>query len=309
VTKEKILVIKLGALGDFVLAMGAMEAIRRHHPQAEITLLTTRPFVDLAQRSRWFNHVLIDQRPKFYELVGWVNLAKKLNAGQFTRVYDLQMNDRTAMYYRLFLKKPEWSGKVKGASHLFKPAPDLRPHAFFQHRAQLKELGIEVGYPDLSWMTADISLFGLKRPYVLFVPGSAPHRPEKRWPALKYAALAIKFMRRGYDVVLLGGPAERDIMDKISQSAPGVYDFSGRTSFFDIVSLAKTASGAVGNDTGPMHFIAAAGCPAVSLFSGASDPLRAAPVGAAVTVMQADLIDDLSVDEVMKNLKLRDIAA
>ncbi len=41
---EKILVIKLGALGDFIQAMGPMAAIRRHHPDADITLLTTEPF-------------------------------------------------------------------------------------------------------------------------------------------------------------------------------------------------------------------------------------------------------------------------
>ena len=69
--QERILVIKLSALGDFLVAMGAMEAIRKHHPKDHITLLTTRPFLDIAQRSGYFNEILIDRRPidlSFFEL-------------------------------------------------------------------------------------------------------------------------------------------------------------------------------------------------------------------------------------------------
>ena len=47
----RILVIRLGALGDFVQSFGPFSAIRAHHPEARITLLTTAPFADLARRS------------------------------------------------------------------------------------------------------------------------------------------------------------------------------------------------------------------------------------------------------------------
>ncbi len=46
---ERILVIKHGALGDFLLATGAFQAIRRHHANAEITLLTTRPYAEFGR--------------------------------------------------------------------------------------------------------------------------------------------------------------------------------------------------------------------------------------------------------------------
>src|SRR5215471_14975786 len=62
-TRENILVIKHGALGDFVQAMGAAAAIRAHHQGAEITLLTTAPFADLARSSPYFDQVWIDERP------------------------------------------------------------------------------------------------------------------------------------------------------------------------------------------------------------------------------------------------------
>lgn len=306
--RQKILVIKLSALGDFILAMGAMAAIRKHHPSAHITLLTTRPFVDMAQRSRYFDEVLTDARPRLFDLGGWVSLFKTLNRGGFSRVYDLQLNDRTALYYRLFLKKPEWSGVVRGASHFYANPKWRQMHAFKRHQEMMAEMGIEVSRPNLDWMTVDVSFFGVKKPYVLLVPGSAPTRPDKRWPALKYGALSLRLMREGYNVAVLGTEAEREVIGRIIKSCPDVYDLSGRTTFYDIATLAKEAVGAVGNDTGPTHIISLAGCPVVALFSGASDPAQSAPVGEAVTIIQSDNIADITLDDVLKNMAARHAA-
>lgn len=305
---QRILVIKLSALGDFILALGAMAAVRGAHPQAHITLLTTRPFVDIAQRSGYFNEIIVDSRPKMFNVAGWLYLFKMLNRGNFTRVYDLQLNDRSAVYYRLMLKKPEWSGVIKGASHFY-ANPDWRQmHAFQRHKAMLAELGMEVSIPDLSWMKSDIEFFGLKKPYVLLVPGSAPTWPEKRWPAIRYGALGFKLIKEGYDVAVLGTSAEAEVIERVLKSGPGIIDLSGRTSLYDIATLARSAAGAVGNDTGPTHLIAMSGCPTVALFSGASHPELSAPVGGSVTIIQSDNIDDISLDDVKKNLKTRDAA-
>ena len=303
---ENILVIKLSALGDFVLALGAMEAIRRHHGSAHITLLTTRNFLDIAQRSGYFNDIIVDPRPKFYEFQGWYFLFKRLNRGNFTRVYDLQLNERTKIYHRLFLKTPEWSGVIAG-SPLFYPNPDWRDmHAFRRHQEMLKLAGIEVRLPDLSWMTSDISLFNLKIPYILLIPGSASAHPEKRWPAIRYGALGQKLMRDGYNVAVIGTRAETDVIERVVKSCPGIADLSGQTSLYDIATLARFASGAVGNDTGPTHLAAVAGCPTVALFcTAASNPGHSAPIGKSVQIIQADDLGDVSMGDVYKNFKPR----
>ncbi|OYW09809.1 MAG: ADP-heptose--LPS heptosyltransferase, partial [Rhodospirillales bacterium 12-71-4] len=57
-----ILVIRLGALGDLVQSFGPFAAIRAHHPEARIVLLTTPPFAGLARRSPWFDDVWADGR-------------------------------------------------------------------------------------------------------------------------------------------------------------------------------------------------------------------------------------------------------
>ena len=62
--QQKILVIKLGALGDFIQAAGPFKSIRIHHKSEDITLLTTTKFVDLANASPWFDKIKIDTRPK-----------------------------------------------------------------------------------------------------------------------------------------------------------------------------------------------------------------------------------------------------
>ena len=306
---ENILVIKLSALGDFILAMGAMEAIRRHHKGARITLLTTRPFVDIAERSGWFDDIIIDERPGFADIKNWYFLFRRFNDGDFLRVYDLQLNDRTAVYYRLFLKKPEWSGVVKG-SRLFYPNPDWREmHAFERHKEILKLANIDVALPDLSWMQADTSPFGLEKPYILMVPGSAPSRPEKRWPALRYGTLARKLMKDGFTVALLGTKAESDVIERVMKTCPGLIDLSGRTSLYDIAALSRNAAGAVGNDTGPLHLIALSGCPTVALFcTTVSRPAQSAPIGKFVYIVQSEDLADISVETVYKSLKPREAA-
>ena len=98
---RRILVIKLGALGDFIYALGPMQAIRRHHPEAEITLLTRQAYAELGERSGLFDSVWTDTEPKLFNLPGVLSLRAKLTGAAFDRVYDLQTSDRTGVYYRL----------------------------------------------------------------------------------------------------------------------------------------------------------------------------------------------------------------
>lgn len=307
--QKKILVIKLGALGDFILALGAMEAVRRHHKDAHITLLTTRMFKDMAERSGYFNNIIVDSRPKFYELGDWYFLFRHLNAGNFTRVYDLQLNDRTKVYRRLFMNAPEWSGVIAG-SPLFYPNPGWRNmHAFKRHQEILKVAGIDMQMPDISWMTSDISLIKPKEPYILFIPGSAPTRPEKRWPALRYGALGLKLIKDGYQVAVLGTKAEAEEIGRVVAACPGAIDLCGRTSLYDLATLARGAAGAVGNDTGPTHLVALSGCPTIALFcSKVSNPAHSAPVGKSVQAIAAEDLGDISVGDVYKNFKPKSAA-
>jgi len=299
--RQNILVIKLGALGDFIQALGPMKAIRKHHPHDKITLLTTKPFVKLAEKTGYFDDIWIDDRPKWFHIKQWLDLRKKFNKGTFCRVYDLQNNDRTSFYFKLFSPKPEWVGIASGASHRNTSPERTKGQAFDGHIQTLKLAGIEnIEIDPMDWIDEDIDVFDLSRPYVLIVPGSAPSRPEKRWPSYYYGQLCLDLQEKGYQPVLIGTEDERDVTAQIKQICAEAYDLTGKTTLFQIIALARGAFGSVGNDTGPMHMIAPTGCPSLVLFSKGSDPVRHAPKGKKVISLQRETLDDLSVDEVIQ---------
>lgn len=283
----RILVIKLGALGDFMLAFGPFAAIRAQHPAAEVTLLTTAPFADLARDSRWFDRVLTDSRPRWWDLPALVRLRRALQGFDF--VYDLQTSGRSSHYHRM-AGRPPWSGIARGASHPHaNPARD-RMHTLDRQREQLAMAGIPaVPSPDLSWLTAGGSV--LPQPYALLVPGAAPHRPAKRWPAARFGELARLLNRQGLRPVVAGAGADRPLAAEIAAACPATLDLTGRTTLTDLAGLAARAALAVGNDTGPMHLAAAMGCRCVVLFSGRSDPALTAPRGRVTVLRETDLAD------------------
>ncbi len=302
---DRILVIKLGALGDMVQAEGPFQAIRRHHGRAHITLLTTLPFVDFARATGCFDDVWVDARPRGLDLGGWLDLRRRLRGGRFHRVYDLQTSDRSSLYFRLMLpgRRPEWSGIAPGCSY-----PHANPrrdamHTLERQAEQLAQAGIAaVPAPDLGWAQADVRRFGLAEPYVLLVPGGAAHRPAKRWPADRYRALATRLRAAGATPVLIGGPGERALTALIALGLEGVRDLAGETGLLDLAVLARGAAAAIGNDTGPMHVAAAAGCPTVVLYSGQSDPALCAQRGPAVTILRRDSLADLPLAVVLAAL-------
>jgi ADP-heptose:LPS heptosyltransferase len=301
---QNILIIKLGALGDFIQALGPMKSIRDHHPGTHITLLTTHPYDQLALASGSVDAIWIDDRPRLYQVTKWLTLRSRLRLGQFARVYDLQTSERSSSYFRLFPNsaKPEWSGIAKGCSH-----PHNNPNRDFMHtqdrqREQLKMSGIYLVPPtDLSQMNADVSHFNLPKPYGLLVPGGAVHRPAKRWPVDRYAELSAQIKLKGITPVILGSSSENDLAEHIKAIAPDAIDLTGQTSLIEIIGLAKNAKIAVGNDTGPMHMASAAHCPSVVLFSNESDPKLCAPKGQKTAIFTHADLNDLSAQDVLNS--------
>jgi ADP-heptose:LPS heptosyltransferase len=299
---ERILVIKLGALGDFVLATGPMAAIRRHHPAARITLLTTRALAELAEASPHVDEVWYDERPRWSSPRDVLALRRRLREGRFTRVYDLQTSDRSSFYFLLLLPgpRPEWSGIARGASHPQRDPARERMHTIERQKDQLRMAGIDtVPPPDVSWAARPVEHFDMPARYVLLIPGGSAHRPEKRWPIERYAELARRLVTLGLAPVIIGGAQEEGLGKSLAAAAPGTRDLTGRTSFGEIVGLARGAWRTIGNDTGPLHLAVAAGSPATVLFSRASDPGLTAPRGKNVAVLRRDALGDLSVEEVL----------
>ncbi len=311
---EKILVIKLSALGDFVLALAAMKKIREAHRKAHITLLTKSPFEALAKSCPYFNAV--DTGGRAASLSEWIALRRRLKAARYGRVYDLHTSAQSSrIFHMLRPNPPAWSGIALGCS-----MPHANPlrnsmHTLERQADQLMYAGIwpnaptapgSAPSPDLSWILAStpperpVPGAIKPRPYVMFVPGGSAHRPEKRWPAEHYTKLARILYSRGFDIMIIGGPQESALARAIQRQTPRARDLTGHTDFARIAILGAKAVLAVGNDTGPLHLAAAAGAPTIVLFSKASEPSLSAPRGR-VTILQAENLADLAVAQVAQS--------
>lgn len=301
--RQNILIVKLGAFGNIILSLAAFAAIRQHHPNARISVLTSKTYADWLRTFPYFDDVLVDPRPAWWDFATARRLGRVLAGGHFSRVYDLQTSKRSSWYFHLFPVKsrPEWSGIAFGCSH-----PDRDPkrnvlHDTVRQQGQLRQAGISVFPPaDLSWCTGDIGRFGLPPDFALLVPGSSPQRLAKRWPAEHYQTLAGLLLRQGIASVILGATAEKGLAVNI----PAGIDLIGQTNFGDLCDLARAARFAVGNDTGPMHLIAVSGCPSITLFSRDSNPTQCAPVGRWTRILQRPDLADLSVGDVIEELPI-----
>lgn len=299
---EEVLIIRHGALGDLVQSTGPMAAIRKHHADARITLLTTPAFHNFMEACPWIDRIWLDERPKWNQVRRWWLLFKCLREGGFSRVYDLQTSGRSSLYLRAFSfgERPEWSGIAIGASHPHANAARDSMHTLARQSEQLRFAGIDhVPPPDLSWAAAEAAAFDLPERYALLIPGGSAHRPEKRWPAACYAEVADLLSECAVTPVLVGGADERDLAREIAgRAGSATIDLTGRTTLFDLAGLADGALLALGNDTGPAHVVAVSGAPTLTLFSGASDPALCAPVGQRVAVLRHDPLLELSVGRV-----------
>ncbi|MFC3675685.1 glycosyltransferase family 9 protein [Ferrovibrio xuzhouensis] len=298
---ESILVIRHGGLRGIVQALGPLKAIRSYHPRARITLLTTAPYADFLRASGYADMVCSDPLPLFRPS-GWRILLRRLHGEDFDRVYDLQCSLRSSLYFGLMpLPRPEWSGTAWGCSRPYVNPGRGPQHPVERMAEQLRQSGIPVSGPaELDWADADIRSFALPRRYVLLLPGGRRHKGANAfWPPDHYAKLARALVADGIAPVLIGDDGDAPAIGKIAAAAPGSIDLAGRTTPFDLVAMARACLLAVGNDTGALHLLAAAGAPTLALFSAVADPALAAPRGDLVRILRAAALRVVPVEEVL----------
>lgn len=314
----KVLVIKLGALGDVVMATPLLEAIARHHAADELSLLTTPAFAPLF--ADWPRY-----RVTAFARHGWGNnfaVLRWLRRERFDRIYDLQANDRTALWCALSGSR-ERVGNHNRFPYTHHPLDAWRgqSHVFDRMRAVLASAGIdEVGTRPLLPCGEDArrkvarwcETHGLQRERLVLVhAGASPKRPEKIWP--HFAALATRLLDGGLQVVWLGAAPDRERNRQLAQR--GGIDASEAFSLSELAELGRHARFAVTNDSGPMHVLSGAGVPVFGLF-GPSDWRRNHALGQAQHVIAcvehdpqyagqraADCLASLSVDLVWSRLQ------
>lgn len=297
---RRILIIKLGALGDFIHAFHAFAAIRAHHAGDRLALLTTPAYRAVAELAPWFDEVHVDPRAPWWNAPAIWRTARILRGFDF--IYDLQTSRRSNRYFMLAGRRP-WSGIASGCS-----APHANPRRDFMHtierqREQLRIAGItQFPPPYREWLGGAGYRQGLTEPYAMLMPGGAGLGAVKHWPIAGYAEVARVLARRGITPVVIGGVPERALATAIRHACPAAVDLTGGTSIPDLAALAAGAALVLGNDTGPVHLAASVGAPTIVLFSAAGVPEQAAPRGPNgewTTIFHVPDLNDLAPDRVV----------
>lgn len=309
----RILIIKLGALGDVIMATSPVDRIVKHHVNDEVELLTVPAFASLFEGWAGLEIKALPRKGmrSFFNMLKWIRKQR------FQRVYDLQSNDRSGLLCALS-GIPERVGNHPCFPYTHHPPDPWRGQCHIYERSLqlLAAAGIEAepGPPILPPATgtgdrvdAWLQQHGLKDGgFVIMHAGASRNHPEKRWPG--FAMLAEKVAGAGMTVVWIG--TEEDAALNRSLAEQHGMDATGEFSVLELAELGRHAAFAVTNDSGPMHILSASGIPVYGLF-GPTNWRRNHAIGQKDNVIKAGsdrgfsptAIDKLSIATVIERLK------
>ncbi len=284
----KILIVRLGALGDIVHALPVAAALRERHPEAQIDWLVDRrhaavlEFVPAIGR-----RVVVDSR-RWGASFGAV---RELRRGRYDVAVDLQGLVKSAAFARLS-GAPRVIGFARAhlrerlAAGFYSEAcdPGAARHVVDKNLSVLELFGIAerrrqfpIAVPESTAnepVVQRIRRDGM-RGYALVNPGAA--WPNKRWPPARFGEIASLLSARDRLLpVVLWGPGEEPLGSAVVEASHGTALLAARTGIGDVLALARGARLMVSGDTGPLHLAAAVGTPVVALF-GPTDPARNGP--------------------------------
>jgi heptosyltransferase-1 len=319
---RNILVIDFGQLGDVVLSLPALRAIRERFPQAHITVGVGSPGAPIVELSGYADSTLVVDRValrdgfKPLSVMRIAQIVKDVRRAQFDFIIDLHSLYETNLLgflsgapHRLYARRPNRSLDFLAN---FKPPPpveDTRPskHAIDRYLDVLIPLGIKdvSRVPRLKTRPADDATIEqmLKKekaatgaPLVGLFPGAG--HPARRWPLARFVELAERLVRNDeVRIILFAGPEERDFVKEMRASFPR------STLVFDRLSIPQLASALarlavfVTNDTGPMHIATAVGTAVVALLDRPT-PHSFIPTEARHRIIYSRRIAEMTTDEV-----------
>lgn len=290
---KRILIIKPSALGDIILALPALSAMRRSFPNARISWLVRPEFAPLITGHPYISDIIPFDRKQLAKW--WCNadsfkafrsLIRQLKAGEFDLVFDFQGLFRTGYFSWVTGSKRRFGmAGARELAHLFytdKISQDTSSIHLVDYYLKIaaaagaNQVEKEFKLPEDAGAAEKIDKLlksqGVNGKYAVFVPGAA--QANKRWPIERFAELADKIGSRfGVQIVMSGSQGEREYIEAIGKR---VINLAGKTSVRELVPLMKGTSLVVSNDTGPGHIAAALGVPIVMIF-GPTNPARVCP--------------------------------
>jgi len=295
---ENILLIKPSSLGDIVMALPALSALRRSFPQARISWLVRPEFAPLIEGHPHLDEIILFDRKSLGKawcrpasLRELASLICRLRRSRFDAVLDLQGLFRSASLAWLSGCKrrfgPIWRKELARYFYTTTIPPRLEwVHVIDYYLKLIEAMGatdLRVEFvlpekPDAVTAARDLlSRHGVDPShYAVIIPGSA--QVSKCWPAERFAALADRLASdHGLSVVATGSRGEGPMIEQTRTLARHpIANLAGCTSLPELTEVLRMAKLVVSNDTGPGHIAAALGRPLVMMFSW-SNPLRVGP--------------------------------
>ena len=306
----KILIIKLGSLGDIVQISGAIKDISENHKDDEIHIMTTKPYFGLFKKNPNISNVILDKRLPRYNLIYLYSLMKNIKKYKFSKVYDLQNSSRTSFYKKILFPKATkdtWSSTETTLPTGTSKDDFDKDSVLSRFDHQLKSSGINTRRtlsPDFSWSLTDISQiknYHQLEKYIVLFPFCSPHLTSKKWP---YYNDLINLINENYDnnykIVIAPGPNE--IKEASNINALCILDNGKALDISQLASLIKDSSFVVANDTGPAHITAHLGSRGVALFGSHTSPFKVSIERENFKAIQAPELSKLSAEKVFERM-------
>ncbi len=317
-----ILVIDFGQLGDVVLSLPALRAIRERFPHAQITVAAGKPSSEIVGMSGYADAIIevdrVAMRDGFKPLaiVKIWQLVKDVRRRGFDFVIDLHSFSETNLLgflsgapKRLFARR---RGRSLDFLANFRPQPPLEETNRTRHQVDryldvLKPLEMQNVDRVPRLMTEakdDATVDQLLRkskadagaPLVGLFPGAGHN--DRRWPLEKFAQLAeVLIHSDGVRPIVFLGPEEEQLVKEIRLMFPSAAVILNRLSIRQLAAALARLAVFVCNDTGPMHIAAAVGAPVVLLLDSRA-PDTYIPLSEIKQVIYGPTIREISVDEV-----------
>jgi heptosyltransferase-1 len=305
----RLLIVRLGALGDVVHAIPVAAALRRAFPSARIDWLVSakhREILDLVPVID--RRLVINDRGDASGGASLLAAIRELRRSQYDVAIDLQGLIKSALLTRSS-GAPRVIGfssrysRERAARLFYTEAHDPGRGGLYDPRETRHVVDINLGVLTRLGITAPAREFPIEDVdsdaarsarqltggrYALLNPGAA--WPNKRWPAARLAVIATELRaRHGLMSVVLWGPGEEALAAEVVAGANGAAILSAKTTIADLVALARRAALMVSGDTGPTHIAAALGTPIVGIY-GPTRPVRNGPMSPLDVVVSRDAV-------------------
>lgn len=300
VAEKRILVIKLGAMGDLILAVPSLRMLRERYPQAWISVLVDRKWAGLLSACPYIQEVICVDRKQMGHLPYLLKTAKRLRREAFDFSVDLQ-NSKWTHLLAWLAGIPARFGFARGFAGRFLTHPDntyAQPDSPVRHQYRvLSKAGVrkldetlELWSDPSSEARAEEWLVKNGKRKIGLVIGSSPRWETKRWPLASFQALAERLIQKHKsEIVLIGSPDDAKLIEgQDFWKQNEIINLLGKTSLSELVAVVKRLDVLVTGDTAPLHVAAASQTRLVALF-GPTDSKRHMPPAAHAAVFKKNL--------------------